>query len=140
MINPYKEKNTLELKESRKVAIAEMAVGKENLSMIDEVIEERFLKTMLHRYDALGKQHGVAKFKSPDGFTIKSDVKKTVKWDSKVLQAIASKLKWSEVEATFDIVFKISEKTYKELPDELMAQVDTARSVVYADPKIIIED
>ncbi len=140
MVNKYLEKNTLELKALRESAVSDKAIASTKVVMIDAALEVRFSKLMLNRYEVQNKQFGIVKLTTPEGFTVKSDVKKTVKWDSKTLQTIASKLKWSEVESIFDIAFKITEKNYKELSDDLMVKIDAARTVVYADPKITIED
>lgn len=78
---------------------------------------------------------------------------KKVKYDSKALQAIASKMPWGQVDAIFKIKFDISETIYKTLvtnakagmfSQDILDQINLARTVKVEPAKVkeasIIED
>ena len=68
------------------------------------------------------------------------EAKKTVKWDSAKLQAVAAQMDWPTVSALFDITFKMKEKTFEAsqglMDPSVMNQIKDARAVTIGEPSI----
>ena len=102
-------------------------------------ITRRFIGKSGAAYKLAGKEHGTVRADLHEGFTLKADISKTVKWDQKKMKVLASTLEWAQVEHLFDITFKVKETIFKALmPGEVKDALTDAREVKFGDPKLVL--
>lgn len=85
----------------------------------------------------IGKESGTTRFAIGDKI-YKAEIDKTVKWDSPMLETIASTMQWNEARALFKITFEVPEKNFKDAGDNLKTLLMAARTVKYGQPKISV--
>lgn len=106
------------------------------LKDLEEQFSERLLGEAAAEFHEAGKGDGEVTFYA-DGVKAIADVRKTVKWDSNKLKALAGELPWPMVERLFDIKFSMKEATYKAVPDDaLLARINEARTTKVADLRV----
>lgn len=111
--------------------------AKRSQEEISQLLLLRHSKRFQDELATAGKQDGELT-REVDGEKLTFAVKAKVKWDSKVLQDIASSLPQETVFKVFKIDFSVPERTFKALTDDgLIAQLTTARTVEYGQPKIV---
>ena len=110
--------------------------AKRSQEEISQLLLLRHSKRFQDELATAGKQDGELT-REVDGEKLTFAVKAKVKWDSKTLQDIASNLPQETVFKIFKIDFSVPERTFKALTDDgLIAQLTTARTVEYGNPKI----
>lgn len=131
-----------QLVDGRKRALADMQKLKNLLAYIDEQIAKKV--DLVKIFDDADKTYGEVT-QTVDGFKVKAEISKTVKWDSDLLVAAARNLPWAEANNLFDIEFSMGEKKYQELAVKasndpaskaLMDAVNAARTLKFGPPKI----
>jgi len=111
--------------------------AKRSQEEISQLLLLRHSKRFQDELATAGKQDGELT-REVDGEKLTFAVKAKVKWDSKTLQDIASNLPQETVFKIFKIDFSVPERTFKALTDDgLIAQLTTARTVEYGNPKIV---
>lgn len=98
-------------------------------------IARRYADSVFHSLNQSQKSHGTVSLPLQDGITLKGEIKRTVKWDSEKLQAVAQTLPWERVAAIFKIEFSVPEAIYKgiaALSPELRNKIDAARTTKLA--------
>lgn len=132
-----------ELKLAAEVATAAAEREKGKLSAIAGEVSRRLGDAAKQAYVQADKTHGALTMPLQDRLEAKVDLKRTVKWDSAKLQAVAQTLPWERVAAIFKIEFSVSETVYKGLAaaaPELQAKIGEARTETFAEPKITLAD
>lgn len=122
-------------------AAFDTAAAKGRALRVQQELQVRFAESAKQALAQADKTHGAISLPLQDGFTVKADVKQTVKWDSGKLQEVAQTLPWERVNALFGITFKMSETIYKgvsALSPELRKQIDAARTTTIAEPAITL--
>jgi len=111
--------------------------AKRSQEEISQLLLLRHSKRFQDELASSGKQDGEMT-RDVDGEKLTFAIKAKVKWDSKALQDIASNLPQDTVFKIFKIEFSVPERTFKALTDDaLITQLTTARTVEYAQPKIV---
>lgn len=119
-----------ELVENKDRLRAEVADIQAIIKEIDGEVSRRYEARVQEALAASGKETGQVTFRSDTGEKLQGEVKKTVKWDSSKLQAVAASLPWEMVQRVFDVKFSVPEKTYSALTDEsLRKRIEEARTV-----------
>jgi hypothetical protein len=114
---------------------------KERLGEVKAELARRFGESARQALAQQGKEHGSGKLELQDRFAVKFDVKRTVKWDSDKLFAVAQTLPWERVQKLFKIDFSMSETVYKgieALAPDLCKQIDDARTTETKAPVITL--
>lgn len=126
------------LMQQRDQLSAQMSNLSKAISTIDGEVASRYVPAFAALLAQQGKEAGSLTFER-DGFKMKGDVRKSVKWDGAKLQAIASGMDWPTASRLFKIEFGVSEATYKALIDEeLRKRLDDARTVKLSTPSVSI--
>lgn len=114
----------------------EVAQATARLKELEAQFSERLLGEAAAEFNEAGKGEGEVTF-YVDGVKAIAEARKTVKWDSNKLKALAGDLPWPVVERLFDIKFSMKEATYKAVPDDaLLARINEARTTKVADLKV----
>lgn len=114
----------------------EVAQATARLKELEAQFSERLLGEAAAEFNEAGKSDGEVTFYA-NGVKAIAEARKTVKWDSDKLKALAGELPWPTVERLFDIKFSMKESTYKAVPDEaLLARINEARTTKVADLRV----
>lgn len=114
----------------------EVAQATARLKELEAQFSESLLGEAAAEFNEAGKGEGEVTF-YVDGVKAIAEARKTVKWDSNKLKALAGELPWPVVERLFDIKFSMKEATYKAVPDDaLLARINEARTTKVADLKV----
>ena len=114
----------------------EVAQATARLKELEAQFSERLLGEAAAEFHEAGKGEGEVTFYI-DGVKAIAEARKTVKWDSDKLKALAGDLPWPMVERLFDIKFSMKEAIYKAVPDDaLLARINEARTTKVADLKV----
>ncbi len=137
---PYRGWPTAALytEQQEQIAVAKMA--KEALADLQEELRHRHLeglKVALLRKTPDGA--GTFTMAVGDGFLVKGEAKRDVKWDSAHLLSVAMSMTRDECEPFFKIEVSIPEAAWKNIPTGLRTRVIDARTVKVGEPKIVIE-
>lgn len=127
-------------KEKLAVAMAEIAPLQTVVAGLEELINKALFDDAMQSYKNENKLSGDLTLLTDAG-KIKASISKTVKWDSKKLQAIASTMSWAEAQGVFKIDFTVPEANYtaaQNLKPELAEKLLDARTVKYGDLKLTI--
>lgn len=90
-------------------------------------------------------ENGGSKTIELDGCKINIEAAKKIKWDSKILQAVARTMDWKMAEVIFKIKFEISETKYNDMvantqggmfDESLLAKINDARTVEIGEPQV----
>ena len=112
---------------------------KDTIKAVDEELTARYQDDCITMYQMQHKEHGTIKMDLGNGYLIKSDIGKKVKWDNAGLASIAATLTMDEVHHFFNIDFKMSEKIYNALPEGgFKDRVDKARTTYFNPMKLDI--
>jgi hypothetical protein len=131
------QKTTAELRKIFTELDEVIDAAKRSQEEISKVLLDRHSKRFQDELASAGKQEGEMT-REVDGEKLTFAIKSKVKWDSKVLQDVASGLPQDLVFKVFKIDFSVPERTFKALTDEaLIAQITKARTVEYGQPKIV---
>lgn len=113
------------------------------LKSLNEELREAVGKTFQSAFDVANKLSGDITMLVED-VKLKGKIPKKVSWDNKILQKLASSMPWEKAQKIFDIKFTVPEKNYSAISiageNELLAQLDAARTVEYGDLKIEITE
>jgi hypothetical protein len=119
-------------------AEADMEHAKLRLVMFNGELERRYKPQFA---SAFADKPSGEKTIECDGLSLKGEISKTVKWDSRALMNVAAEMPWDRVREIFKIEFSVPEATYNALaganPD-LFANIAAARTVKYGDLKVKI--
>ena len=124
---------------TRDDAIAALAEWKARLASIDAEIARRFGDNVRVAYAHAQKEHGTVSLSLEDGWAIKANITKRVKYDSALLMDVAAKMPWDRARVVFKIDLSVPEKMYSSLAGldpELKKAIDAARTVETGEPKI----
>jgi hypothetical protein len=94
---------------------------------------------LARRFAALANGAPGTKRTDEDGFRITCDEKKEVTWQSDRLLALAMSMPLDEALSIFKIEVSVPERTYQNLPADLRARIDNARTVEIKPPSFNIE-
>lgn len=126
------------LMQQRDELSAQMANLSKAVAAIDAEIASRYVPAFMDLLKQQGKDAGSITFVR-DGFKMKGEVRKSVKWDSAKLHQIAAGMDWPTVQRLFKIEFSVAEATYKALlDDELRRKLDEARTVKLSAPSVSV--
>ena len=130
-----------ELSDSRLELSTRLSAVQRDLAAIQDEINRRFEGAAKLALDEAGKEHGTATRTMEGGYKIKADIKQTVKWNSDVLQVIASDMDWEQIQHWFKISFSVPEAKFKAMPPgDLQKAVATARTTKLAPLKVTLID
>lgn len=105
-----------------------LARAKSTLAALEAEMDRRMATRATAALAELGKEHGQVGY-SHGGMRFKAEAKKTVKWDSEKLKAVARTMPFAMVERLFKIEFSVPEATYGAIVDpELLAKINDART------------
>lgn len=116
-----------------------ISAAKDAISVIDAEIARRTIDKVQAAYAAAGKTDGTLTIDLPDGWKVKSVIRKTVKYDSDILLGVASQMPWDRAQKLFKVDVKMTEKLYGALDavdPELKMQIDKGRTVTTSDPSL----
>lgn len=118
----------------------EKAAANARIAEIDAEFVRRFGSTLYGKLKASDKETGSVTAETEDGFKLKGEVSKTVKWDSGALQTVAMGMSWEEIQHYFKIAFSVPEAIYKAIPpSKLKDALTKARTVKPGDLKVKVE-
>jgi len=129
------------IKDLHKKAIDDKAHAEYRLAMFNGEITRRFKASFAAQLAQKNKESGDISFVE-DGLSLKGEIKKTVKWDTKLLAASAAAMTWEQANAVFKIEFTIPEAVYKTLEGAnpaLYKSATAARTVKYSEPTVTIK-
>jgi hypothetical protein len=129
------------LQETQTAAEQDIASARAWLARVNMEVERRLYDSAKAAFQQADKDSGTLKLPVQGGVIAKVDIKKTVKWDSAKLLELSKAMPWERVQQLFKIDFSVPENTYKaarELDPALADSLDTARTVVFSDPKITL--
>ena len=132
-----------DLRNSLKINMSVLDRIKADVAAINDEISSRIAISAKASLDQAGKDAGTVNLELQDGVTAKCVATKTVKWDSKKLEAVARTMDWGRVQKLFTLKFGMSETVYKGIDavdPELRARIDEARTVTISEPKITLID
>lgn len=138
---PIEELSLLELFQKQEEIIASAAHLKSAAAAVMAAIDARLTESAMRAFEQADKDNGTLTLELQDGLKAKADIKKTVTWDSDVLQSVAQTMPWDRVKAMFGIKFSVSETIYKGIgavDPALKAKIDEARTVKLSPPKITL--
>jgi hypothetical protein len=111
--------------------------AKRSQEEIAQILLDRHSKTFTDELAKAGKQDGEMT-REIEGVKMTFAIKAKVKWDSQKLKHICENLPYETVDKVFKIEFSVPERTFKALTSpELIADLTTARTVEYGQPKIV---
>ena len=111
----------------------------EQIKEIDTEIARRFIDQVQAAYANAGKTDGTLTVDLPNGWKVKSVVRKTVKYDSAILLGVASQMPWERAQKLFKVDVRMTESLYKALDavdPQLKLKVDEGRTVTTSDPSL----
>jgi hypothetical protein len=117
-----------------------MKKAKADLADLNGRIKEVAAPLVARAYERDAKAEGTVRF-TADNHTFKCEVGKTVKWDSAMLQGIASQMVPAAAALLFKIEYSVPEAQFKAINDDVLSRsLLQARTVKYGDPKITLDD
>jgi hypothetical protein len=103
------------------------------LAALENELSDRQADTAARLFQQAEKEDGAITF-TVGGLKYKGEIKKTVKWDSEKLQAIAKHMDWAVAQRVFDITFNVPERTFNAMTDPaLIEQLLKARTTKRSD-------
>lgn len=130
-----------QLYDAQQRAIAEAVAAKSLVAEIGAEASKRFGASAVNALKQTGKDHGSIILPLQDGYAVKAELRRTIKWDSAGLMAVAKTLPWDRVEAMFKIEFSMPEAIYKGVAafsPEMREKIDAARTTKVGEPILLI--
>lgn len=103
---------------------------------IKKEMYRRFSTTVKNLMAVRGKDYGSTTFVTESGVELKTTVPKNVTYDQDGLRGLANQIPYETFGQYFDVKIDLKETKYKELPEDIRAEVDRYRTVEAGDPRI----
>lgn len=135
----YAETALPHLLEIRQSIDDEIAPLKQRREEVQSAIEKRVSPSIAKARSELGKTEGIVRA-AVDGFEVKSDIPKDIKWDSPKLMTACEKIAelGEDPQQFIDFKLSVSEAKFKVLPKAILALVSDARVMKHGKEKLEI--
>ncbi len=130
--------STADLLAQKKALSDQINEIKGQLRDIDNTLSQRYLDMLRSQFTRTGKVTGTVSVRD-GGLTVKGVIKKTVRWDQKVLAGIVENAPDLVSRGFVKVEYHVGEREYDVFPSELRLIIDSARSVQTGPVQIVFE-
>ncbi len=133
--NRYHNHGDEELYSEIQNAKAQIKAWKNVITRLEGEVSRRYTEKVSNA-KAANPNKNTVRVAAQDGFEVKAETKKSVKYDNKILTEAAQGMDWTKFNTIFNMTLKVPEAVYSSLNaldigDDIKAKIEAARTVEY---------